>query len=148
MIEIIDSISDRLYNTFGVDYAIYLNQSQQEFESPAFFITLVNLDSKDYIMGSRRVTANFDILYYPKHEHDRQELINMGGLLMDCFSKDLPMDATLNTMENVPVFDKQMRIVDEVLHFLFRLEFYVDISDEDAELMNHLNKPMGVRIDG
>lgn len=144
MIKIIDAISDRIYDNFGTDYAIYLDPSKQEFETPAFFITLINFDSKDYIMGSRRMTLNFDLLYYPKHQYDRQELINMMGLLNDLFSEDLEMDATINTMERVPVFDKQFRIVDDVLHFLFRLDFYADTSDDEVDKMQSLVKRIEV----
>lgn len=148
MIEVIDAISNRLYDTFGPDYAIYLDQSKQEFESPAFFITIVNFDVNDYIMGSRRLTINFDVLYYPEHEHDRHELITMMGSMKNAFDTDLPMNESLNTMENVPVFDKQMRIVDDVLHFLFRLDFYTDVSEEEIDKMLKLTKNIGVETDG
>lgn len=148
MIKVIDAISDRLYNTFGADYAIYLDQSKQEFESPAFFITVTNFETQDYIMGSRRLIMTFDVMYYPEHEHDRTELIGMMGRLSDAFTDDLEMDASLNTMERVPFFDKQFRIIDDVLHALFRLDFYTDISDEEYEKMLKLSKNIEVEVDG
>lgn len=148
MIKVINALSDRLYDTFGADYSIYLDQSKQEFESPAFFITITNFETQDYIMGSRRLRMTFDVMYYPEHEHDRTELINMMGLLNQAFDKELEMDESLNTMERVPFFDKQFRIVDDVLHSTFRLEFYTDVSDEEIEKMLKLDKNIEVEIDG
>lgn len=148
MIKVINALSDRLYDTFGADYSIYLDQSKQEFESPAFFITITNFETQDYIMGSRRLRMTFDVMYYPEHKHDRTELINMMGLLNQAFDKELEMDESLNTMERVPFFDKQFRIVDDVLHSTFRLEFYTDVSDEEIEKMLKLDKNIEVEIDG
>lgn len=148
MIKVIDALSDRLYNAFGTDYAIYLDQSKQEFESPAFFITVTNFQSQDYIMGSRRMIMTFDILYYPEHEHDRTDLINTMGKLNEVFVDDLEMDESLNTMERVPFFDKQFRIIDDVLHFAFRLDFYTDTPDEEVAKMFKVQNNIEVEIDG
>lgn len=143
MMQIISSISNRLYDTFGTDYDIHLEPVEQDFKTPAFSIILMPSSAYMKIMGSENNINKFDIIYYPKHDHYRQELIEMADSLKKAFRKPLPIDESVKTMEVVPASDISWRIVDDVLHFTFTLDYFVDTYESDDAEMTDLTQVYG-----
>lgn len=71
--EIIEGISERLYELFGDDYEININEIRQGFKEPCFFI-LDLTDEQNLVIRNRYYqTHSFDIQYFPKDHNSTRE---------------------------------------------------------------------------
>jgi len=71
--EILDGITDALYEEFGDDYNIYIEEEEQSVQEPCFFVNLLETSNFKKIMGRYYSTNSYCITYYPKTEQQARE---------------------------------------------------------------------------
>ncbi len=93
-------------------YDIYTKDVEQGIETPCFFVQLLKA-SKRPLIGQRHIRDYpFDIQYFPEHDGDNEEMMDVGDALEECLA-----DITLQNGDMIHGNDMSYEIVDGVLHF-------------------------------
>lgn len=131
MNNIINAISNSLYDCFGDDYTITSDTVVlQDMSTPCFFITSVYTD-KIPLLGCRYyMSCVFDILYFPKNKIETTELHDTGALLFKALEV-----IELENGEKLRGVKPSTEIVDNVLHFkiTYNQFFYDYVESEKME---------------
>ena len=124
--EIRYGITNALYKMFGDYYNIYIDNVEQGYKNPCFFVSLVDWYSDPMIMGREKVHTQYNITFFPEHEDEpTDECYEMIQKLKQC----LRMIET----ENGDIFrgiDMDAKVVDGLL------QFYVTYNFETIESEN------------
>ncbi len=73
--DIQNALSIKLHEAFGAEYKKYIDEVPQEFHTPAFLIQFLSLEHIRQIGGRWKVTAKFNVKYFP--ENGISEAANM-----------------------------------------------------------------------
>ncbi len=65
--DIQNALSSKLHEAFGAEYKKYIDELPQEFNTPAFLIQFLSLEHIRQIGGRWKVTAHFNVKYFPKN---------------------------------------------------------------------------------
>lgn len=116
--EIVDAISLRLSENFdGID--VHVNELEQGFEEPCFFIDLLNPTEKQ-IVGNRYLRSYlFDIAYFPRN-NSQTEIFSVLDKLHDVLEYIKLEDGTLMRGLN-----RNTREEDNVLHYFVTYEMFI-----------------------
>ena len=129
MMELIDAMSTRLDEIFDGEYAVYLEEVEQNLQTPCFFIQPLTATDKNMIDNRRYRTYGFAIQFIPGTKAYRSLFADVTKKLFDNFD-DFPIgdDVTVYT------FDRTVNVIDDVLHFtvLFKCYEYTDKPSEPA----------------
>lgn len=112
MIEnIINAISTRLYDLFGDEYTIYIDDVQQGLKEPCFIITIIELMRNDYLRGRYNISVPFDIIYIPKNNN--YNVYSVSEILLD------NLDFVENADHKNKYIGRNMRseVIEKELHF-------------------------------
>lgn len=122
MIEnIINGISNTLYNIFGDNYKIYAdNTIEQGLKNPCFFISVLNPSIQNYLKGRYKRNNPFIIQYFPKNDNDNLELINVAEQLTEGLEFITLLDETM-----VKGSSMSYEIVDGILNFKVNYNVFV-----------------------
>lgn len=116
--EIVDAISLRLSENFdGID--VHVNELEQGFEEPCFFIDLLNPTEKQ-IVGNRYLRSYlFDIAYFPRN-NSQTEIFSVLDKLHDVLEYIKLEDGALMRGLN-----RNTREEDNVLHYFVTYEMFI-----------------------
>ena len=122
MIEnIINGISNTLYNIFGDNYKIYAdNTIKQGLKNPCFFIQVLNPSIQNYLKGRYKRTNPFIIQYFPENDNDNLELINIAEQLTEGLEFITLLDETM-----VKGSSMSYELVDGILNFKVNYNVFV-----------------------
>lgn len=111
---------------------IYIENQEQGFDEPAFYIYEITATSKDNLMDYQQRKHLYCITWFPNSKSDdpgiREQCENMRSLLLDGFN--FLDDLSLKLM------DREAKIEDGVLIFTFKLQFRVKQQNEIANMQN------------
>ena len=107
-------IVDNLLNIYP-DITIYDEDIPQNFKAPSFLITLTDQDYSKRINNKFNGEVSFDISFFS--EKDRFEIKN------DCLKVQQDLFRSFDLINKYRVLDKQSTIVDNVLHFTFKIKY-------------------------
>ena len=134
MKEIIDGISIRLNEIFGDEYDIYLEEVDQDLQTPCFFITLVDFEDKNMISDRKFRQYAFTIVYIPSDiSGHRMQFAEVADKLFDNFDSIELADGSL-----IYTFDRVINIVGDVLEFTVLFKLYKQYENEAEEVQEHL----------
>ena len=130
--EIIKGLSIALYNNFeGVN--IYVDDVEQGFEEPAFFIYNVSA-SENRLLGQRaKRNYMFDIFYFPKTKTN-EEIQRVASQLYAILRQIKLLNGSL-----INGFRLEHKTIDGVLHFFVKYNPIVRYPVETSESMNELD---------
>ena len=130
--EIIKGLSIALYNNFeGVN--IYVDDVEQGFEEPAFFIYNVSA-SENRLLGQRaKRHYMFDIFYFPKTKTN-EEIQRVASQLYAILRQIKLLNGSL-----INGFRLEHKTIDGVLHFFVKYNPIVRYPVETSESMNELD---------
>lgn len=112
-------IVDNLLNIYpGI--TIYDEDIPQNFKTPSFFITLTDHNYSKRINNKFNGEVSFDISFFSDKE--KTEIKN------DCIKVQQNLFRNFDLINKYRVLDKQATIVDNVLHFTFKIK-YSEIND-------------------
>lgn len=112
-------IVDNLLNIYP-STTIYDEDVPQNFKTPSFLITLTDYSYSKRINNKFNVEVSFDISFFSDKE--KTEIKN------DCIKVQQNLFRGFDLITNYRVLDKQATIVDNVLHFTFKIK-YSEIND-------------------
>ena len=118
-----DGINSALYAKFGDEYNIYLDDLEQGYENPCFFVYLIDWYSDELIMKREKVHTQFAITFFPRNEDEPTvECYEIIPKLRECLR--------MITLENGDIhrgIDMDAKVVDG------RVQFYVTYNFEMIE---------------
>ena len=108
---------------------VYREDVPQNFKKPSFMVTVYDQNSSRGINGRMKNSVSLDILYFPENagaSELQEECWVIGQALTRKFE-----------MPGFKIKNRNMKIEDHVLHFLFDVN-YREIKEEEAELMQSM----------
>ena len=128
--KILYAITKKLHEVFGDSYNIEIGEVKQGFETPCFFVKEYN-DNRQHLRGNRyHQRYSFRILAFAQND-DIIQLYNM---------KDKLYQVEYIQLENKDLLrciNKQTRIDDKVLQFMFDINMHLYLSDEEETKMEN-----------
>ncbi len=129
--KIIGGISNAIANEFGESNEIYINDLEQGFNSPCFFIANKGESRKIYFGKTYRSKTEFCIMYYPNSEEKQEECGVVSNRLFECLEFIEILDGTYRT------YGIKSKIVENVLYFTIFVDVYYE-KVEEKEFMEKL----------
>ena len=129
---LINGISLKLYETFGSNYKIYLENVEQNLREPCFMIRILKPMQIAKLPNRYLRQHSFVISYYPKSTNNaNNEMYEIAEKLLSELEYII---VNQNDIDNL-VRGTKMRyeIVDDVLHFFVNYDFFVkkEIGEQD-----------------
>ncbi|MDU3526416.1 phage tail terminator family protein [Clostridium sp.] len=120
-------IVDNLLNVYQ-DITIYDEDIPQNFKTQSFLITLTDHNYSKRINNKFNGEVSFDISFFS--ERDRFEIKN------DCLKVQQDLFRNFDLITKYRALDKQATIVDNVLHFTFKIKYSEINSIEESKMVS------------
>lgn len=145
--KVIVAIKKKLNKAFP-KIEVQMQDIEEGFKRPSFFIELVNIKSKDFMKNFKDNSLTIRIVYFPSHPHKNQlELLKMMDELDKIFIEDniLELDVDFRT----EIYEADKNVVDKVLHYSFDIYFSEQYIKEmiEVEMMENLEFKMEMMKD-
>ena len=125
--KIITGISQKLFETFGLDYKIYTENVEQFLNPPCFYIELLQSSMQQIVSRRYRLENLFDIHFFTNENEPKNDFRRVADILYDALEY-ISVDNDL-----VRGLGMHYEIVDDVLHFFvsYNLILIKTIAPED-----------------
>lgn len=145
--KVIVAIKKKLNKAFP-KIEVQMQDIEEGFKRPSFFIELANIKSKDFMKNFKNNSLTVRIIYFPSHPHKNQlELLKMMDELDKIFIEDniLELDVDFRT----EIYEADKNVVDKVLHYNFDIYFSEQYIKEmiEVEMMENLEFKMEMMKD-
>lgn len=145
--KVITAIKKKLNKAFP-KIEVQMQDVEEGFKRPSFFIELTNIKSKDFMKSFKDNSLTIRIIYFPSHPHKNQlELLKMMDELDKIFIEDnvLELDVDFRT----EIYETDKNVVDKVLHYSFDIYFSEQYIKEmiEVEMMENLEFKMEMMKD-
>lgn len=140
--DVIKGISTTIINSFPGS-EIYVNEIQQGFKEPCFFIKMLKLDEKQ-VIGERYFRRYFfDVRFYPDKNKKNQSIWGVADKLQDLLEM-------INTPEQhlLRGTDRNAVVEDDVLHYFVSYNMFVIKPKNQEKHMENLQQKQGVKGSG
>lgn len=145
--KVIVAIKKKLNKAFP-KIEVQMQDIEEGFKRPSFFIELANIKSKDFMKNFKDNSLTVRIIYFPSHPHKNQlELLKMMDELDKIFIEDNILELDVDFRAEIYEVDKN--VVDKVLHYNFDIYFseqYIN-SMIEVEMMENLEFKMEIMKD-
>ena len=131
--KIIDGITEALYEEFGENVNIYVDDISQGLEEPCFFVQLINASNQIFCGKRRRLVNQFSVQYYAKNPNDRLECVDVFERMNDCLEY-ISVDGAPMGVTDMQLAD----ISDGVMTVTMNYNLYGFRKEEDGEKMEQL----------
>lgn len=136
--DVLIGISIKLDAAFGSDYTVYVEDVQQEFKTPAFFIALLDPSMEQLRSERYKLTLPFDIHYFGSGNMEAHSTLSK-------LMKDMEYITLVNT-DILRGTSMNGQIVDGVLHFFVNYNVIL-VAERVQDFMDSLeqfsNTPKG-----
>lgn len=109
--KIITGISQKLFETFGLDYKIYTENVEQFLNPPCFYVELLQSSMQQIVSRRYRLENLFDIHFFTNENEPKNDFRRVADVLYDALEY-ISVDNDL-----VRGLGMHYEIVDDVLHF-------------------------------
>ena len=125
--KIITGISQKLFETFGLDYKIYTENVEQFLNPPCFYVELLQSNMQQIVSRRYRLGNLFDIHFFTNENESKNDFRRVADILYDALEY-ISVDNDL-----VRGLGMHYEIVDDVLHFFvsYNLILIKTIAPED-----------------
>ncbi|WP_071131364.1 phage tail terminator family protein [Enterococcus timonensis] len=112
------------------DATIYREQQEQSFDEPSFYIYEISASSKGELMSYEARKHLYCVMWFPDSKQDdpgiKEQCENMRSKLLDEFQR-------LDEVSLTP-FEKEAKIVDGALQFIFKLRYRVGLENKATKI--------------
>lgn len=110
--DIVNGISNALYEQYGQDKKIYTENIEQGFSEPCFFIAVLETKQTRYIGNRYKLTIPINVHYFPATKAKKREMQDVAQVLHFALQR-----ITLANGDMLNGFSLHWEIVEDVLHF-------------------------------
>ena len=129
MAGIVEAIRLALKGIFGEGYPIYVENSEQEFQKPCFFVTQISASSQEYLQGCRKEERVYAIRYLTQDAVAfRLECIEIGDKLLE------QLETVSTDKGNLRCTQKSYEIGDGELNFSMNCNRIISRMEEKAKM--------------
>lgn len=139
--KLIDGLSLKLNQFFGDGFSIYSEETEQGFQRPCFFITILSPSQKNLIGNRSLRQYPFDIRYYPTIQGNNNELQSTASSLYEALEYVQLIDDDL--IRGTKMYHE---VVDGILHFYVNFDMVVTKVVPVEEKMSELHH--GTNVEG
>jgi len=130
--KIITGISQKLFETFGLDYKIYTENVEQFLNPPCFYVELLQSNMQQIVSRRYRLENLFDIHFFTNENEPKNDFRRVADILYDALEY-ISVDNDL-----VRGLGMHYEIVDDVLHFFVSYNLILIKTLEPEEKMETL----------
>lgn len=130
--KIITGISQKLFETFGLDYKIYTENVEQFLNPPCFYVELLQSNMQQIVSRRYRLENLFDIHFFTNENEPKNDFRRVADVLYDALEY-ISVDNDLLRGLNM-----HYEIVDDVLHFFVSYNLILIKTLEPEEKMETL----------
>jgi len=130
--KIITGISQKLFETFGLDYKIYTENVEQFLNPPCFYVELLQSSMQQIVSRRYRLENLFDIHFFTNENEPKNDFRRVADILYDALEY-ISVDNDL-----VRGLGMHYEIVDDVLHFFVSYNLILIKTIEPEEKMETL----------
>lgn len=130
--KIITGISQKLFETFGLDYKIYTENVEQFLNPPCFYVELLQSSMQQIVSRRYRLENLFDIHFFTNENESKNDFRRVADILYDALEY-ISVDNDL-----VRGLNMHYEIVDDVLHFFVSYNLILIKTLEPEEKMETL----------
>lgn len=130
--KIITGISQKLFETFGLDYKIYTENVEQFLNPPCFYVELLQSSMQQIVSRRYRLENLFDIHFFTNENEPKNDFRRVADILYDALEY-ISVDNDL-----VRGLGMHYEIVDDVLHFFVSYNLILIKTLEPEEKMETL----------
>ena len=125
--KIITGISQKLFETFGLDYKIYTENVEQFLNPPCFYVELLQSSMQQIVSRRYRLENLFDIHFFTNENEPKNDFRRVADILYDA------LEYIIVDNDLVRGLGMHYEIVDDVLHFFvsYNLILIKTIEPED-----------------
>lgn len=110
--DIVNGISNAIYEQYGQDKKIYTESIEQGFTEPCFFIAVLETTQARYIGNRYKLTVPVNVHYFPATNAKKREMQDVAQTLYYALQR-----ITLVNGDMLNGFKLHWEIVEDVLHF-------------------------------
>lgn len=110
--DIVNGISNAIYEQYGQDKKIYTESIEQGFSEPCFFIAVLEAEQASYIGNRYKLTVPVNVHYFPATKAKKREMQDVAQTLYYALQR-----ITLADGDMLNGFKLHWEIVEDVLHF-------------------------------
>lgn len=140
--ETIDGIAQKLNETFGDNYEIYIDEVKQGLKEPCFLIVCTTGRQEQEIGTLYNREQAFDLHYFPKAKHITREI----NSVVDMLNMELEYITVVGNL--IRGTGMKHEVIDSVLHFFVNYDMRVRKVVEPDPLMEDLTIIERVKTDG
>ena len=132
---IIEAISVALNSEFGEDYNIHIEEPEQNFKKPCFFIFCLK-PTNELFFGKRYFRTNqFCIQYFPATSAKQRDCNDVAERLYEC------LEYIVTDGEDKPIRGTKMKyeIANGILHFFVNYDLFVYKVAESVPVMEEVS---------
>lgn len=143
--DLLNELSNKLYNEFGSKYNIYFENVEQGFNVPCFYISIIDYTHNNLLENNRNLrekeNINLEVVFFPINNNNKKEQL----ILM---AKPLSLACERINLYNKPIRSNISKInfIDDTVQVLFSFDFNT-ISKYKKDFMTKL-KEREVLING
>ena len=130
--KIITGISQKLFETFGLDYKIYTENVEQFLNPPCFYVELLQSSMQQIVSRRYRLENLFDIHFFTNENEPKNDFRRVADILYDALEY-ISVDNDL-----LRRLGMHYEIVDDVLHFFVSYNLILIKTLEPKEKMETL----------
>ena len=130
--KIITGISQKLFETFGLDYKIYTENVEQFLNPPCFYVELLQSNMQQIVSRRYRLENLFDIHFFTNENEPKNDFRRVADILYDALEY-ISVESDL-----VRGLGMHYEIVDDVLHFFVSYNLILIKTLEPEEKMETL----------
>ena len=130
--KIITGISQKLFETFGLDYKIYTENVEQFLNPPCFYVELLQSSMQQIVSRRYRLENLFDIHFFTNENEPKNDFRRVADILYDALEY-ISVESDL-----VRGLGMHYEIVDDVLHFFVSYNLILIKTLEPEEKMETL----------
>lgn len=130
--KIITGISQKLFETFGLDYKIYTENVEQFLNPPCFYVELLQSSLRQIVSNHYRLENLFDIHFFTNVNEPKNDFRRVADILYDALEY-ISVDNDL-----VRGLNMHYEIADDVLHFLLNYNMNVQKETTPTDKMETL----------
>lgn len=123
--DIVNGISNAIYEQYGQNKKIYTENIEQGFTEPCFFIAVLETTQARYIGNRYKLTVPVNVHYFPSTKAKKREMQDVAQTLHYALQR-----ITLADGDMLNGFKLHWEIVENVLHFFVT---YMPIVKYDCE---------------
>lgn len=131
--DVLEGVSSTLGKAYGSEKPIYINDVEQGFLTPCFFIEVIYVRVQKLLAGRSQLSLSLDVYYFPKDPRNNTAMWCKGTEILGLLEHLVLLNGDM-----LHGWERECKIVDGVLHCTVTYHIFCKTEEMTQELMETL----------